>query len=155
LFRINTVVFTLPALRERPEDISAITDKILDEIRDRTGHKALSLSADAVREIRNYEWPGNIRELKNVLERSALLCRYGVIEPHHLRISPNRDTAHATARELVTLEELERRHILLALEHHGGHVGRAAQALGIARSSLYNRVRKLGIDAGATADATG
>ena len=93
-----------------------------------------------------YEWPGNVRELANVLERAVILCRSHLLERTHLALpsapQPRND-------DLTTLEEAERRHILKALDKTGGVLGGpngAARLLGLNRSTLWSRMKKLGIE---------
>jgi DNA-binding NtrC family response regulator len=145
LFRINAVVFSLPSLRSRPEDVPALATAVLDKVRARTGKRELSTAPGVTDALCSYAWPGNIRELRNVLERAALLCRYGVIELRHLQLVPPQQGVAEPADAELTLAEVERRHIEAALKRHDGHVGRTAQALGVPRSSLYRRLRSLGL----------
>jgi DNA-binding NtrC family response regulator len=103
-------------------------------------------SPSALERMERYDWPGNVRELANVLERAVILCPGPVLEPAHLAWP----AASPTSDDVVTLEEAERRHILKALERTGGVLGGArgaAEILGINRSTLWSRMRKLGIGA--------
>jgi DNA-binding NtrC family response regulator len=150
LFRINTIVFSLPSLRSRPEDIPALAAAVLDEVRGRTGKRQLRTAPGVTEALCAYAWPGNIRELRNVLERAALLCRYDLIEPRHLQLAPALQGAAEPEPGDLTLAEVERRHIESMLKRHDGHVGRTAEALGVPRSSLYGRLRSLGLLAAST-----
>jgi DNA-binding NtrC family response regulator len=100
-----------------------------------------------VETLQNYPWPGNTRELRNVLERAAILSRGQELEPRDLRFSSFVEGGSPAADSRLTLEEVERRHIERVLGEEGGHVERAARRLGVPRSSLYERIKRLGIAA--------
>ena len=95
--------------------------------------------------LQAYRWPGNTRELRNVLEWAAILSREPVLVPRDLRFSASLEGASPSADSRLTLEEVERRHIEQVLGEEGGHVERAARRLGVPRSSLYERIKRLGI----------
>jgi DNA-binding NtrC family response regulator len=155
-FRISTLPLRLPALRERPEDIPLIARALLARLSRELGRPGLELTPAAEAALRAYPWPGNIRELRNVLERAVLLASHEVLGPGDLLFN------HAVARVLgpppaepapsapeaaeldLTLREVERRHIERVLAAEGGHVERAARRLGIPRSSLYQKLKTLG-----------
>jgi DNA-binding NtrC family response regulator len=140
-FRISTIVLRLPALRERPEDIEALADDLLARISHELGRSGTSLAAPAVRALQQYSWPGNIRELKNVLERSLLLSERNEIQRGDLRFEhPTSEGAAEDTR--LTLTEVEARHITRVLKEEDGVIDRAAKRLGITRNTLYYKVRK-------------
>ncbi|WP_164019689.1 sigma-54-dependent transcriptional regulator [Pyxidicoccus trucidator] len=143
-FRISTLILHVPALRERPEDIPVIARHFLEELGTSRGRAGVALQPDAEAALARYPWPGNIRELRNVLERAVLLSGGGPLSPNDLRFEVTPD--EAGAEEDLTLEELERRHIERVLRRENGHVERAAARLGIPRSSLYERLKRLGIN---------
>jgi len=98
--------------------------------------------------LQSYSWPGNIRELRNVLERAALLCRGGVILARDLNFQLNespRTPAGVVPGGDLTIEELERRHIALVLQRANGKVDKAAGKLGIPRSTLYAKIKQYNI----------
>ncbi len=162
-FRISTLPLHLPALRERPEDIPVLARDMLARLSRELGRRGLDLTPSAEAALRAYAWPGNLRELRNVLERAVLLSTTPVLRPEDLRFN------HAMARALspasssleprppaaeevpldlpldLTLQEVERRHIERVLAAEGGHVQRAARRLGIPRSSLYQKLKSLGL----------
>ncbi len=140
-FRISTIVLRLPSLRERPEDIPALADDLLARISHELGRSGTSLAAPAVRALQQYSWPGNIRELKNVLERSLLLSERNEIQRGDLRFEhPTSEGAAEDTR--LTLTEVEARHITRVLKEEDGVIDRAAKRLGITRNTLYYKVRK-------------
>ncbi len=157
-FRISTLPLHLPALRERPEDIPLIARDLLARLSRELGRPGLELTPSAEAALRAYAWPGNLRELRNVLERAVLLSSSSTLGSDDLRFN------HAMARALsappleprppasgddaeleLTLQEVERRHIERVLAAEGGHVERAARRLGIPRSSLYQKLKSLGL----------
>jgi DNA-binding NtrC family response regulator len=144
-FRINTVVLEIPPLRDRPEDLHPLADIFLEAIAAELPRPPLHLSPAALRKLEAYSWPGNIRELKNVLEHAALLCPGDEIGPDDF-IFQRRRTTEITALPVTTdLLETEKLMIRRALESERGRVARAAEALGISRSSLYEKIRRYGI----------
>jgi len=144
-FRINTIPLTVPPLRERREDILVLASSLLEGIAADLGRAGLSLSPEAVRALEAYAWPGNIRELRNVLERAALLAEGPVLGPRELRFeSPA--AAEPGADTSLTLVELERRYIAKVLHEERGRVEATAQRLGIPRSSLYQKLKRFGIE---------
>jgi DNA-binding NtrC family response regulator len=146
-FRISALRVRTPPLRERSEDIPVITDRLLEQLSWDMKRGSLRISDTARSELQLYPWPGNIRELRNVLERAALLSDDGIIHETGLEFEhsvvreaePNADADH------LTLKEMERRHIVRALESEGGRVAGAAKRLGIPRSSLYAKIREHGL----------
>jgi DNA-binding NtrC family response regulator len=140
-FRISTIVLRLPSLRERPEDIEALAADLLGRIAHELGRTGATFADSAVRAMQEYPWPGNIRELKNVLERSLLLSDRTEIRRSDLRFEyPSGDGAAGDTR--LTLTEVESRHIARVLKEEDGVVDRAAKRLGITRNTLYYKVRK-------------
>jgi DNA-binding NtrC family response regulator len=143
-FRISTIPLTVPPLRARREDIELLSRTLLDSIASELGRSGLSLSPEAVRVLEGYPWPGNIRELRNVLERAALLCEHRVLGVRDLRFEAQLPAAHPPDTSL-TLLEVERRHIESVLREEAGRVEAAARRLGIPRSSLYQKLKRFGI----------
>ncbi len=146
-FRLNTLTLEIPPLRERWEDIPALAAYFLDRLGHEVGQPDLGLSADAVEALTRHAWPGNIRELRNVLERAVLLGAADTLEADDLQLESalgggptGKDTAS------ITLAELERLHIRDVLERQRGSMSRAAQTLGISRSTLYEKVKRHGIE---------
>ncbi len=145
-FRISTLPLVVPPLRERPEDVPIIARSLLQALAADCGRQR-TLTAAAERELAAYPWPGNIRELRNVLERAVLLSDAEAIDAGDLRFdrcAPGGDEAEAPVG--LTLEELERHHILRVLQHERRNVARAAERLGVPKSSLYQKLKRFGID---------
>jgi DNA-binding NtrC family response regulator len=143
-FRISTLRLRIPPLRERLDDLPIITDRLLEQLGSDMKRDGLRISDNARIALQHYSWPGNIRELRNVLERAALLSDDGVIHITGLEFeTPTRpEPAPQAAFSNLTLKEIERRTIIETLEAEGGNVIRAAKRLGIHRSSLYSKIRE-------------
>ncbi len=144
-YRINAVSVTLPPLRERIADILPLARHFLAE---RGVSPAPEVGADALAALESYPWPGNIDELRDVIERSAARAVEGVIRAASLPFAPAEPApqAAATPQELsaLPLEAVEREHIRAVLEEVGWHQGRAAEALGISPKTLYRKIRQFG-----------
>ncbi len=131
----------LPPLRERTVDIPLLAEHFLERFR---GSGAPTLTPDAVAMLQSYEWPGNIRELRNVIERALLLHRGPVLSAADLPITQARP-ASGLPGSRVSLAELERRHIESVLAHMAWHQGQTAEVLGISPKTLYRKIREYGL----------
>ncbi len=136
-YRLEVLAFNLAPLRERAGDLKPLVSALLQDLCERYGLEPVGLD-DASREwMRRHAWPGNARELRNVLERALILHEGGTLsvpEPAEARPSAPR-----------SLEEVEREAVIAALEHTRGHQGRAAEILGISRKALWEKRRRLGL----------
>jgi DNA-binding NtrC family response regulator len=149
-FRISTLPLTVPSLAERASDIPLLAASILQRLGPELGRGTVTLSPTAETALTRYPWPGNIRELRNVLERAVLLGASARIEAQDLRFDDGLVSVASAPDSSLTLLEVERRHIELVLREERGHVERAARRLGIPRSSLYQKVKQLGLRPTAT-----
>jgi len=145
-FRVSTVVVRMPALRERADDIALLAQHFFQRMAVDLGRIHLTLSDRTLETLTTYSWPGNIRELKNVMERAVLLATGDTIQPRDLRLDygsgcpdPGEDESRLTFREVQKL------HIQKALTSEQWNVARAATRLGITRSSLYSKIKSFGI----------
>jgi DNA-binding NtrC family response regulator len=149
LYRINTVTLHVAPLRERREDIPLLAATILASLARDMPHGVRTLTPDAMQALQDYSWPGNVRQLRNVLEHAVLLTEGATIgvEALGLRqtIAFEPPPASGAPASGGTLKASEIQEIVRALQAEGGHVERAAQRLGIPRSSLYQKIRKYGI----------
>jgi DNA-binding NtrC family response regulator len=143
-YRIGVIPLRMPSLRERPEDVPILARAILRELSIEVGVRSAELSADAEQALSGYRWPGNIRELRNALERAVLRANGAPITRRHLALEPAA-VASTFDEATLTLAEIERRHIERALEAEGGHVERASKRLDIPRSTLYQKLKQMGI----------
>lgn len=147
-YRVSTLTLRIPPLRDRPEDVPVLTAAILKVVCSRMGRAEVQLSPGAESAMRDYGWPGNIRELANVLERAMILQKGECLEAPDLGLVVRRTIQSAVDGEMVTLKEMERIHIERVLQRSGGSVTEAAQILGMARRTLYDRLKTLGIPTG-------
>ncbi len=147
-FRLNVIPLTLPALRERGDDVIELAREFLGHYA-RKYHRSLpALSADDVRALKAYTWPGNVRELKNVMERSAILSSKEILQLSLPAASEATGGPGFPIKGSPTLDEVQRRYIGHVLEITGGRIGGpggAAEILGMKRTTLQARMRKLGV----------
>jgi DNA-binding NtrC family response regulator len=143
-FRISTLPLRIPPLRERPEDIGVLAQAFLAKVAAEAGRPGLTLSPEAMRDLAGYLWPGNIRELRNVLVRAALIAPGEAIRRDDILFDSSVPGA-GLEDPALTLEEVERRHIERVLQEEDGHVERAARRLGMSRSTLYELIRRQGL----------
>ena len=151
-FRISTIPLQVPSLRDRTEDIPILARRLLERLAAELGRSSIELTQDAQEALVRYPWPGNVRELRNVLERAVLLSAKGAIRAADLSFDPMRapsktgssDGAESDSDNL-TLEELQRRHIIRVMDLVNGRVEVASQRLGIPRSTLYQRLKEMQI----------
>ncbi len=147
-FRITTLPLVVPPLRDRVEDLPLLARQLLDRLTAELGRPAITLSGGALEALAAYPWPGNIRELRNVLERAALLTDRSALTRDDLRFDLLGGPAPGSARAPdgdVTLKTLERQHIEMVLREEKGKVELAARRLGIPRSSLYQKLKQFQI----------
>jgi transcriptional regulator with PAS, ATPase and Fis domain len=142
-FRISTLLLDVPPLRRRPEDITQLARHFVDALARELGHHPAEISPCALAAMERYSWPGNIRELRNVVERILLGSDSPIVDAKHLHFDA---APRPVAPEDATLATHERTHILQILDAEGGHVDRAAARLGIPRSSLYQKLRKYSVN---------
>ncbi len=143
-FRVSTVAIRVPPLRERREDIPILARHFFERIAVDLGRLHLTLSDQTIETMTAYAWPGNIRELKNVIERAVLLATGETIRPRDLHLEFKNDVAVDGGSQL-TLFEIQRLHIQKALDAERGNVVRAAVRLGLSRSTLYSKMKTFGI----------
>ena len=153
LFRIRVIHIELPPLRERSDDVEPLVDEFLKLQSKRYGKPKLHLSAEAVHTLQHYHWPGNIRELRNVIERAVLLTTTETVESKHLALisdAPQSNQGNGLGPiqyfpdQGLNLERVEAELVKLALERAKGNVTRAAKLLGISRDTLRYRIEKYG-----------
>jgi two-component system, NtrC family, nitrogen regulation response regulator NtrX len=148
-YRVSVVPIRVPALRERPQDIRLLADYFLEDFCTRNNFRAKTLDEAVYEELEGYSWPGNARELRNVIERMAILSAAEHIVaaaiPIEIRVQKEagpRSTVHEAR------ESAEREHLLRALEGASWNVSGAARALGMERTNLHKRIRALGLTRG-------
>jgi len=151
LYRLNLIQVHLPALRERPGDVPLLARRFLSTFAQAYGREALALSPAAARWLQAQPWPGNVRQLRQWIERAVLVSRRDVLEPGDLEATAAREGGAGARDPLppvgsMTLDEIERAMIVKSLKHHGGNLTRVAESLGMSRPALYRRLEKHGIE---------
>jgi DNA-binding NtrC family response regulator len=141
-FRINTLPLFVPPLRERGEDLFILARSLLQMLAAELGRSAYTLASDAEQALRTHPWPGNIRELRNVLERAVLLSEQQVLGRKDLRFDASLGVESTVDNTELSLREMERQHIQRILHMEQGHVESAAKRLGIPRSTLYQKIKQ-------------
>ncbi len=161
-YRLNVVTITLPPLRDRRQDIPLLIDHFLQLLAEKHGRGPVGLDREAQAALLAYDWPGNVRQLVNVLERALVVAAQDVIGPEHLpgeiRGGERRELTEQTAQQggvrMVPLAQVEREHVLAVLEASGGNRERAARTLRISRRTLTRMLQRWGM-IGAGADPGG
>ena len=145
-YRLNVFPIHLPPLRERPEDIAALVDHFVHKFAGQMNRRVSQVSPEIMENLCTYHWPGNIRELQNLIERAVIMSSGDFLQPPQLQSDRTPQTETPTA--VGTLAEAQREHILTVLGQTGGVIGGpngAAARLGLPRTTLLSRMQKLGI----------
>jgi DNA-binding NtrC family response regulator len=137
-YRLNVVSIHLPPLKERPEDILPLAEHFLRRYATENGKEIKGFSPDVVDFLVKYPWPGNVREVENMVERGVILAKEDTISMADLP----RDMIRSTAVEGTSIDVVVRNHILKVLEETNGNISKAAEILGIQRTTLYNKLKK-------------
>lgn len=149
--RINAVEIKLPPLRQRKEDIPLFFRYFLEKFNRKLKKNVMGFSQRAQKSLLNYSWPGNVRELENTIERAIMFCQENFIDlkdlPESFRsyLKDNGFSVYSPGSNLLTLEELEKKHILSVLNKTGNNKQKAAKILGLSRQALYRKLNKYGI----------
>ncbi len=143
--RLAVFPVRLPALRERRRDILPLAKSLLRRVGADLGRGELTMTDDVAAKLEGARWSGNVRELRNVLERAAILADGAPIAAEHLWLDPTRPPAAASEAEPVTLEDVERRAIARTLEAVDGNRKEAAAQLGIGLRTLYDKLKRYGL----------
>jgi DNA-binding NtrC family response regulator len=146
-YRLNVFAIQLPPLRHRKDDLPLLIQAFLADFNARNNKSVSAVDAAAMRILEQYNWPGNVRELRNVIERAVILSSGEFIDPKHLPplVTNSPDVAKPTVSLTpgTTVEEAERRLILMTLEHTRDNKTRAAEILGISLKTLHNKLNRL------------
>jgi transcriptional regulator with PAS, ATPase and Fis domain len=143
-YRLNVVPIELPALRDRPQDIAPIAQHFLSQL-SATPSVDLRLDPEAVKTLQNYRFPGNIRELRNLMERALLVAENGYITAVSLPAEV-RAVNGGPGQSMLSLAEMERKHIAEVLDHTRGKKSKAAEILGISRKNLLEKRKRYQLD---------
>ena len=148
-YRLNVLPVTLPPLRERPDDVTRLVWHFIERHQHKLAQRIDSVPAEVMQALRNHDWPGNIRELENVIERALIRTAGSTLQlDHPLRVGPRRGGASRLASCSDTLDDVQRCHIERVLRECGGRIngaGNAAVRLGIHPNTLRYRIKKLGL----------
>ena len=145
-FRLNVMSIQIPSLIERMDDLEFLTEVLLDKLSFKLDKKKIPISDSAMAALERYHWPGNIRELENMLERAMILADHGVITPNNLAIpQAMSDSSYGPSSQSLKaiVETAEKNAIILCLKKVNGNRSKASRLLGISRSGLYDRLKKL------------
>jgi len=152
-YRLKVMVINLPPLRERVEDIIPMAKLFIEQNNNEFSKNIIGFTEEAEKLLLNYDWPGNVRELKNVMERAAILCQDNIIDVDHLPIElrtaspkePKPMPSLPLSDEAVSLQDMERKHIIEILQRFDGNKSKAARVLNISRSTLREKLKQYGI----------
>lgn len=147
-YRIAVVTLQLPRLVDRGEDLLLLTACFLVEFGTKYGKAFTAVTEEALALLRQHEWAGNVRELRNVIERAVLVAEGGVLRSEYLPEAWRTRAALVTPAgtpQLMTLVEMESRQIAFTLDHTHGHVGEAAALLGVHRNTLSRKIKEYGL----------
>ena len=152
-YRLKVVDLDLPPLRERSEDIPGLAQRFLEQVAERLGREKKRLSDEALARLIRHSWPGNVRELRNVIEQAAVLASGESIEEADLKLSgamdggagqlPHHDDVPFSDAKKRVVEDFERSFLLRALRDNDGNISRTAEAIGMVRQSLQQKIREL------------
>jgi two-component system, NtrC family, response regulator len=150
LYRINLIAVHLPPLRERRGDIPLLASRFLHTVGHVYGKETLAIAPAALRWLRAAPWPGNVRQLRQTIERTVLVTAKDVLEVADFEAAAAMEASAAPKDALpavgsMTMDEIERAMIVKSLQHHGGNISRVAESLGMSRAALYRRLEKYGI----------
>lgn len=152
-FRLKVVEIDVPALRKRREDVPEIADYFLNKFCTELGKRPKRFSSAALERMKHYRWPGNVRELKNVIERAVVLSNHDTIDAEELALSNLRSASETNLEieteagfEPVSLEEMERRHILNVLNSTTWNKSKTATILGVERSTLDRKIKRYDLE---------
>ena len=140
LFRINTIELNLPPLRVRKDDIQLLASHFLEKLNQRYRKQIVGFSGEAIIALKNYNWPGNIRELEHIIERAVIITDNTLVQPEDLHFSTKRTMT--TLSDNLNLEATEKLLIQQAMQKHQGNISKAAKELGLTRAALYRRLEK-------------
>jgi len=142
LYRINTVEIRVPPLRERFKDIPEMVHHFMKMYSKKYNKPIPAVSKSSMKKLSGYHWPGNVRELQHLVERAMIMTDERVINLDDFIADVNK---RQPAREILNLEEIEKKTISNALKKHGGNVSKAAKELGLGRTTIYRKMEKYGI----------
>jgi len=145
-YRLNTIQLRVPSLNERIEDIEPLATHFLQMFSSKYNLPIPHLSNDAIGQLQQYHWPGNIRELSHLMERLLFTCKKSTITGRDLLLEEAMPSNNATEDVTLSMEDIEQRVLINRLKHHQGNATETAKSLGLSRSGFYRRMTKYGLD---------
>jgi transcriptional regulator with PAS, ATPase and Fis domain len=150
LYRINLITVHLPPLRERRDDIPILATRFVQTMGQVYRRDRLRISPAGMAWLKDQPWPGNIRQLKQAVERTVLVTERDVLEPADFRLTADMEPQEAVRDTLpavgsMTMDEIEKAMILKSVKHHAGNISKVAESLGLSRAALYRRFEKYDI----------
>ncbi len=142
-YRINTIILEIPPLRDRGEDKIILSDHFLKIFSEKYNKPSLKFSKNTYDQLMNYNWPGNVRELQHTIEKAVIMCETSVITPKDLLLKSGE--LATDEKTPLKLEEVEKKAIIRALDNNDWVLTFAAKELGIARQTMYNKMKKYGL----------
>jgi two-component system response regulator HydG len=139
-YRLGVVIIEVPPLRDRPEDIPLLVEHFAEQLAE-PGRRSLKIAGEAMVLLTRYRWPGNVRELRNIVERLSVLSSDGEVTAAEVALYLPAGGPEGIDAGLLSLDEIERRHILKVLQRCGGNRTRAARVLGVDPKTLYNKLK--------------
>jgi DNA-binding NtrC family response regulator len=149
-FRLNVFQIPLPPLRERRDDIPILVQHFIEKLNSDSGKRVTGIHPDTLDVLKNYEWPGNIRELRNAVERAVILCDGELIQAEHLPPDLMGKTPERQSFRLpygLPLDLVEKEYILGSLQRNNGNKARTAEVLGVSEKTLYNKLNRYAAEA--------
>jgi DNA-binding NtrC family response regulator len=143
-YRINTIEIQIPPLRERGEDVVLLAEHFLKIYADKYNKSNLRLNEKAIHKLKQYSWPGNIRELLHTIEKAVILSNSNILNPDDFFTS-EKSIYSMSIKKPMKFSEIEKTAVQNALENNGGNILKAAEELEIARQTLYNKIQKYGL----------
>jgi Nif-specific regulatory protein len=145
-FRLQVVEIQIPPLRDRRSDIPILAEHFLSRFMRETGRKLHGFTPEAMRKLTDYHWPGNVRELRNVIERAVALGSGNILDAGDIWLSslesaPQSTSSAESVYQPISLNEVEKRHILATLQHTDWNKSQTAIILGIERSTLDRKIK--------------
>ena len=144
LFRLNTIEIHIPPLRERREDVPALSSHFLSKYASRYRKEIKGFAPESMEKLLEYPWPGNVRELDHTIERAVIMCREEQIQPGNLGLQSSSRSRSVSLGDM-SLEEAEALLISKALARYSGNISQAAEVLGLSRGTFYRRMEKHGL----------
>ncbi len=145
-YRLNVVNIRVPTLRERPEDIPSLCQYFIARLSEKNRKNIIGISPDAIKALISYDWPGNVRELENTLERAVILSTGEYVTESELPPNISKKNDENILDKCLSLEDIEKKAIMVALDAAGWNKSEAARQLGINRKTLHKKLKSYGID---------